>query len=230
MKVANSTQGFLAIWCVIGADELVDYHNWQTQEHIADRVYSPGFLGMRLFTAVDDPCAHFFLYATESAAVLKSTSYLRILDNPSPWTRRLMPKFGPFDRTAGEKCVKIGRGFGSHVLASRVRTDGRTLDAAAAKAALHRLINLPDTVGIRLLATDRATTAIRSEEKTMRSGSEGDFDYLLVVEALSQEGAEWARDRLADVLRDALPGFQSCDALVCRMIYGEAPHEGEAPA
>ena len=63
----------------------------------------------------------------------------------------------------------------------------------------------------------------------MRGGSEGDFDYLLVVEALSAGGAEWARDRLRPVLADAHPGFQSCDAMVCRMIYGEAPHEGEAP-
>ena len=224
-----STQGFLAIWCEIGMEDLVDYRNWQTQEHIADRVYSPGFLGMRLFCSVDNPCAHFFLYATESAAVLSSPLYLRILDNPSPWTRRLMPKFGPFDRAAGEKLVKIGRGFGSHVLVSRVRTDGRPLDAAAAKEALRRFINLPDTVGVRLLTTDRATTGIESEEKTMRGSVEGDFDYLLVVEALSCSGAEWARDRLATIMPEGIPGFQSCDQMVCQMIYGEGPYEGEAP-
>jgi hypothetical protein len=225
-----SKQGFLAIWCEIGADDLVDYHNWQTQEHIADRIYSPGFLGMRLFTAVDNPCAHFFLYATESPSVLSSLSYLRILDNPSPWTSKLMPKFGPFDRAAGEKVVKIGRGFGSHVLASRVKTDGRPLDAISAKEALRRFINLPDTVGARLLATDRSTTTIKSEEKTMRGSIEGDFDLLLVVEALSRSGAEWARDQLDAALAQVLPGLKSFDALVCQMIYGEAPHEGEEPA
>ena len=223
-------QGFLAIWCEIGRDDLVDYHNWQTQEHIADRIYSPGFLGVRLFTAVDNPCAHFFLYATESAAVMKSPPYLRILDNPSPWTKRLMPKFGPFDRAVGEKLVKIGRGFGSHVMASRLIGDGRPLDPAAAKEALRGFIKLPDTMGVRLLATDRATTGIDSREKTMRSGVEGDFDYLLVVEALSRAGAEWACDQLSTRLPAVLPGVVSRDAAVYRMIYGEAPHEGEAPA
>jgi len=224
-----SRQGFLAIWCEIGQDDLVDYHNWQTQEHIADRIYSPGFLGVRLFAAVDHPCAHFFLYATESAAVMSSPPYRHILDNPSPWTKRLMPKFGPFDRAVGEKLVKIGRGFGSHVMASRVTSDGRPLDAAAAKAALRTFINLPDTMGVRLLATDRTTTGIASQEKTMRSGVEGDFDYLLVVEALSRAGAEWARDQLATRLPSALPGAVATDAVVYQMIYGEAPHEGEAP-
>lgn len=223
-------QGFLAIWCEIGAGDLVDYHNWQTQEHIADRVYSPGFLGARLFSAVDNPCRHFFLYATEAASVMRGPSYMSLLDHPSPWTRRLMPKFGPFDRAVGEKLVKIGRGAGSHVLASRVKTDGRTLDAASGKAALRGLINLPDTVGVRLLATDRSITDIASEEKTMRGSVEGDFDYLLVVEALSQGGAEWARDHLAGVLPQAIPGLASFDAMVCRMIYAETPFEGEEPA
>jgi hypothetical protein len=224
-----SRQGFLAIWCEIGPDDLVDYHNWQTQEHIADRIYSPGFLGVRLFTSVDDPCAHFFLYATDGVAVMSAAPYRRILDNPSPWTRRLMPKFGPFDRAVGEKLVKIGRGFGSHVMASRLCCDGNGPDPAAAKDALHAFIHLPDTVGVRLLATDRAITGAQSREKTMRSGSEGDFDYLLVVEALSRDGAEWARDQLAATLPAALPGIRARDAMVCRMIYGEAPYEGEEP-
>jgi hypothetical protein len=224
-----TTQGFLAIWCEIGAADLTDYHNWQTQEHIADRTYSPGFLGVRLFAAVDNPCAHFFLYATQSADVMRSPSYMAILNNPSPWTKRLMPKFGPFDRATGEKAIKIGRGFGSHVLASRVRASAPLADAAAVRDRLRALIRLPDTVGVRLLALDRATTNVFSQEKTMRGGAEGDFDYLLVVEALSQTGAEWAAGQLATVLPAALPGFAGCDGRVFAMIYGEAPHEGEAP-
>lgn len=225
-----ANQGFLAIWCEIGPDDLVDYHNWQTQEHIADRVYSPGFLGMRLFTAVDNTCAHFFLYATQDADVMRSPSYLAILNTPSDWTRRLMPKFGPFDRATGEKIVKIGRGFGSHVLASRVRAPGALTDFRQVRDELRELINLPDTIGVRLLALDRATTDVLSQEKTMRPGGEGDFDYLLVVEALSRNGAEWAGARLAPVLAKALPGFSGCDQRVFQVIYGEAPYEGEQPA
>lgn len=222
-------QGFLAIWCEIGAEDLIDYRNWQTQEHIADRIYSQGFLGMRLFTDVDNSCAHFFLYATESAAVLSSASYLSILDNPSPWTKKIMPKFGSFDRAAGEKLVKIGHGFGSHVLTSRVRADERQLNVVATKETLRCFINLPDTIGVRLLATNRLMTDIESKEKVMRSSIEGDFDYLLVVEALSRGGAEWARNQLVTALPAALPGLRSYDQLVCRMIYGEGPYEGEAP-
>jgi hypothetical protein len=224
-----SQQGFLAIWCEIGSDDFTNYRNWLTQEHIADRIDSPGFLGVRLCASVDNERSHFFLYVTESPDVMKAPPYLHILNNPSPWTRQIMVKFGPFDRAAGERLVKIGRGFGSHVLASRVRADAGVLDAAAARDALKALIRLPDTVGVRLLKNHRDTTGIKSAEKQMRGGIEGDFDYLLVVEALSEAGAAWARDQLPGVLKTAIPGVQAHDGMVCKLIYGEAPYEGEAP-
>lgn len=224
-----ATQGFLAIWCEISPEDLAEYHNWQTQEHIADRIYSPGFLGMRLFSRVDNPCAHFFLYATESAAVMEAPPYLAILNNPTPWTKRLMPKFGPFDRAIGEKIVKIGRGFGSHVAVSRVQVTAPAEDHAAIRDALQAFIKLPDTVGVRLLMLNRSIAGIFSQEKTMRGGVEGNFDYLLVVEALSRQGAEWAAERIETVLNSALAGFANCDQGVFQMIYGEAPYEGETP-
>lgn len=224
-----SKQGFLAIWCEIGREDLTDYRNWLTQEHISDRIYSPGFLGVRLCASVENERAHFFLYVTESPDVMKAPPYLQILNNPSPWTQRIMVKFGPFDRAAGERLVKIGRGFGSHVMVSRIRAEGAAIDPGAARDALQAFIRLPDTVGVRLLKTDRDTTGIKSAEKQMRSGDEGNFDYLLVVEALCEAGAASARDSLPGILAAAIPGAQGHDSAVFKVIYGEAPYEGEAP-
>lgn len=140
-----------------------------------------------------------------------------------------MVKFGPFDRAAGERVVKIGRGFGSHVLVSRVRTGGAQVDPTAASDALKSLARLPDTVGVRLLKNHRDTTGIKSAEKQMRGGTEGDFDYLLVVEALDAPGALRARESLPGALQAAIPDVQAHDGMVCKVIYGEAPYEGEVP-
>jgi hypothetical protein len=140
-----------------------------------------------------------------------------------------MVKFGPFDRAAGERLVKIGRGFGSHVLVSRVRTSGVALDPVKTRDALRSFIDLPNTVGVRLMKTDRDHTSIKSAEKLMRSGVEGDFDYLLVVEALSEAGASSAKKSLDQILKSAIPDAQAHDAMVCKVIYGESPYEGETP-
>lgn len=224
-----AAQGFLAIWCEIAPEHRVDYRNWLTQEHIADRMYSPGFMGVRLFSSLDNEGAHFILYATESPAVMQSATYLHILNHPSPWTQRIMVKFGPFDRAAGERVVKIGHGFGAYVLACRLRTDGRALDPVQARDALRALIHLPDTIGVRLLRNVRETTGLPSVEKTLRQGDEGAFDYLLVVEAMQAQSVLAARAALADVLPRAVPGLVSYDSLACQMRYGEAPYEGETP-
>ncbi len=223
-----NTQGFLAIWCEIGPDDLKDYRHWLTREHIADRIFSPGFLGVRLFCSVDNERAHFFLYSTESPAVMSSPSYVHILNNPSAWTKRIMPKFGPFDRAAGGVVLKVGVGFGSHVLVSRVRAQAATRDATRCREALARLLELDDVVSVRLLETDRATTGIQSEEKTMRKGVEGDFDYLLVVEAMSEAGARASQPAIAATLQAALPGYQSHDQSIRKVIYGQTPYEGES--
>lgn len=222
-----SAQGFLAIWCEIGPEDLKDYRNWLTREHIADRIFSPGFLGVRLFSSIANERAHFFLYVTESPAVMSSPSYVHILNNPSPWTQRIMPKFGPFDRAAGERLLKLGVGFGSHVLVSRVRADASAAALDRARGALAGFLELDDVVSVRLLETDRSTTSIASQEKTMRRGVEGDFDYLLVVETISERGARLAQAMLANALQDALAGYRSHDQAVSKMIYGQAPYEGE---
>jgi hypothetical protein len=163
--------------------------------------------------------------------VLKGRDYKNVLDHPSPWTKRLMPKFGPFDRAIGEQAIKIGVGFGSHVLVSRVKLGAAVEDLATTRAGLLRFLDVPDVVGVRWMETDRATTSVASQEKTMRSAveREGDFDVLLVVEALSERGAAGAQAVLESTLRAAAGAIESWDSSVRRVIYGQAPYEGETP-
>ena len=118
--------GFLAIWCDIASEDLNDYRDWLTKEHIADRTFSPGFLGVRLFDALDDERSHFILYATESPAVLSAPAYQAILDNPSPWTQAIMPKFGNFDRAIGAQRLKIGNGYGAFITVWRLQVRKHT--------------------------------------------------------------------------------------------------------
>ena len=223
-----SNPGFLAIWCDIPREHLTDYRNWLTQEHIADRIFlSPGFRGARLFARPDDECSHFFLYDTEGRDVLKSPTYVNILNNPSPWTKAIMPKFGPFDRAAGEQLIKLGVGSGAFVAVGRIKGSDPSTDFARVKSALSAFLEIPDVVGIRLMRTDRSTTGIKSQEKTMRTGveNEGAFDYLLVAEALSERGASAAKEHMDRTLKDTIPGYRSHDSSTRRMIYGQFPHE-----
>jgi hypothetical protein len=221
-----SNKGFLAIWCDISQEDLPDYRQWIIKEHIADRIFSPGFLGARFCTSITDEKSHFFLYATEDKNVFKNPPYLHILNNPSPWTNRIMPKFGPFDRALGEQLLKLGNGYGAYMMVSRIKDDSLDINLESMQKSLSKFIEMPDVVSVRLMKLDRSSTDIKSQEKTMRKGLEGDFHYLLVVEALSDNGAINAQKHLSEILSQSFPKAQKNDASVRKVIYGETPFEG----
>ena len=218
--------GFLAIWCEIASDDLEDYRNWLTREHIADRTFLPGFLGARLFEAFDDPRSHFILYATDGIEVLQGAAYKAVLDAPSPWTRRIMPKFGPFDRALGQQVLKFGNGFGSCVVVWRIRMGKAGVDLARAGDVLSALAQADGVASIRLFQLDRGITDGESQEKAMRRGSEGDFGYLLCAETMGEVAARRSLDTVTRSLDQIFPELDSAKSLCCRMIYGEAPHDG----
>jgi hypothetical protein len=224
-----SNKGFLAIWCEIGADDLADYRAWITREHIADRTFLPGWLGARFCTDVKNERAHFFLYATQDKSVFSAAPYLKVLNNPSPWTNRIMPKFGPFDRALGEQLFKLGNGYGAYMMVARIK-DASPLDLAQAKAELGKFMDVPEVVSVRLMQLDRSATDIKSQEKTMRKGAEGDFHYLLVVEAVSERGGANAQEHLAQILLAAFPQAEKTDSSVRKLIYGETAFEGASAA
>ena len=220
-----SNKGFLAIWCEISADDLADYRAWITKEHIADRTFLPGWLGARFCIDVTNELAHFFLYATEDKGVFSAEPYLNVLNNPSPWTRRIMPKFGPFDRALGEQLFKLGNGYGAYMMVSRIR-DASIINIPHVQAKLGKFIELPEVVSVRLMKLDRSATDIKSQEKTMRKSVEGDFHYLLVVEAISERGGINAQENVVNIIRIAFPQAERSDSSVRKVIYGETAFEG----
>jgi len=220
-----SNKGFLAIWCEIGAEDLSDYRAWITKEHIADRTFLPGWNGARFCVDVTNERAHFFLYATENKDVFSAQPYLNVLNNPSPWTIRIMPKFGPFDRALGEQLFKLGNGFGSYMMVSRIK-DESSIDLADVKSKFAKFMDMPDIVSVRLMKLDRSATDIKSQEKTMRKGAEGDFHYLLVIEAISEKGGTNAQNHVAQILKDAFPSAEKTDSSVRKVLYGETAFEG----
>ena len=218
--------GFLAIWCDVASEDLSNYRNWLTKEHIADRTFSQGFLGVRLFQAFDDKRSHFILYATASPAVLSSPVYQAIIDNPSPWTQAIMPKFKNFDRAIGSQHLKIGNGFGAYITVWRLQVDLSQVDWRNVSQHLNRVLDIAGVVSVRVYEVDDGVTDRPSVEKTMRSGDEGNFDLLIVAELMFEDAAIAIQSHLSDLLPAIFPCLGQIDVSCRKMFYGEAPHEG----
>jgi len=89
---AKKGTGLLMVWVDVPADREEDFNRWYNEEHLAERLAVPGFLSAARYQAVKNGPKHLACYELESAAVLDTPAYKRVLANPTPWTRRCSPE------------------------------------------------------------------------------------------------------------------------------------------
>jgi hypothetical protein len=172
--------GFLAIWSDLDPVAETDYLHWMAREHAKERVGIAGFVSMRMFRALDAVTHRYFiLYELRDAGVVNSSDYLARLNQPTAWSRRMMPQLGNFVRGGGEVTAIFGLGRGGFVAALRLGADAiPDADRIAEEIALRDRI-----ASVRVLVTDYARTSVKTREKGMRAGDRS-FDGLLVIEGL----------------------------------------------
>ena len=105
----------LAFWSDVAPEHEDGFNDWYTNEHLPERVGVPGFFRGRRYVRTDDSRAvqkYFTLYETESIATLSSAPYLERLDNPTPWTQKMVPLFLNSNRLAYAIGASIGGGIG----------------------------------------------------------------------------------------------------------------------
>lgn len=204
-------EGFLAIWSDVGAADTTDYLHWLTREHTAERLGVAGFIGVRVFRAPAAADADRFLivYDLETPDALAGQPYLDRLNDPTPWSRRIMPRLRNFARGGGRRVLSRGSGQGGHLAALRLAPGTDIPDAAVA-----RLAGCDRIAMVHLLATDAAKTAIPTNEKSLRA-EEQSFAGLLLVEGLDTDAVRAALAACPDVFPAgaALPLFSQVFAL-----------------
>jgi hypothetical protein len=169
--------GFLAIWSDIAAADETDYVHWLTREHVAERLGIPGFLSARVFrTRITEP-RYLILYSLTDQRVLSSAAYIDRLNNPSAWTRRIMPILSNFKRGGGTVKFRDGWGCGG-IVAPLVDPELVNHDMMGTLAACDRI------AAVSLLESDCAATNIATNEKSLRS-ADMTFERILLVEATS---------------------------------------------
>ena len=175
-------RGMLAIWSDVEPAMVADYLHWLTREHTAERVGTEGFEGVRVFRAnPSDINRYLILYDLAGPEVLTSPAYLARLNDPTPWSRRIMPVLRNFARGGGEVSFEAGLGRGGHLAAYRLD------QSAPADSTPLRAIMAEDRVcAVRLLTVNADGTEVETNEKTLRSGDTR-FPGLLLVEALDAD-------------------------------------------
>jgi hypothetical protein len=215
--------GVLAVWTDVAPRGEAQFNEWYNREHVPERVGVPGFkTGFRYRAAAGQP-KYFAWYETRSTRVLASPAYRKVLNNPTDWTRRVMPNFRNTTRLVCRVRAKLGRGHGAVAATIRLMPgEGRSdaLDGWLAETALPRAMKMKGIVGAQLWTLDAAATGGPSAESRYR-GPDATVARAVLLEAGDLAAARTAcRTLLANAIlrkRGAAAGIATG---YYRLIYG----------
>jgi len=103
----------------VDAEAQAEHDDWHTLEHLPERLSIPGFVRGTRWTAVDGGPRYFVMYEVETLDVLGSPAYLERLNNPTPWTSRMMPHYRGMTRGLCRVTGSFGSGLGHAALLVR---------------------------------------------------------------------------------------------------------------
>jgi len=83
----------LLLWFDVVPERVAEHDDWHTREHFPERVAIPGFLRAQRWVSSGPGSRYFVMYEVTDVDVLTSPAYLERLNNPTPWTRTMMPHY-----------------------------------------------------------------------------------------------------------------------------------------
>ena len=167
--------GALAIWF----DEIdpageTDFNEWYVRQHLPERLSVPGFMRGRRYAAVDAGAPYFTFYETANAAVLGSQALLERLNNPTDWTRRVLPRVRAMTRTSYELIAASPEDrVGKRMVTARIDPDAAQcsqVEARLEREALPAVTSLGGVMGCALYASYAGGTGLVTEERRLIPG------------------------------------------------------------
>jgi hypothetical protein len=171
-----------------------DHDDWHTHEHIPERVSIPGFLRGSRWTAEEGGPRYMMMYEVAGVEVLTGAAYLERLNNPTPWTSRIMTSLRGMTRGFYRLSAGSGLGLGGTLLPIRH-------SAAAGKESELRgwlagiLPGVASTPGIAsAYLFEPAARPVMTKEQSIR-GKDAEASSVLLVSGYDRDLMSAAVDR-----------------------------------
>lgn len=185
-------------------EAIPEHDDWHSHEHLPERLSIPGFLRGTRWVATRGKPRYLVLYEVASVSSLTSDAYLERLNNPTPWTAKMMRHYRDMSRGLCSVAGSFGSGMGHFARLLRFSPNGKTDEAR--NQLVESIRRLPEMRGIcsaHLL--ERAATAPMTHEQRIR-GADAGMDWAMLLTAYD-EGATAAVDPL---VREIQRSFGSC--------------------
>ena len=164
-----------------------EHDNWHSHEHLPERLSIPGFLRGSRWLARTGQSKYFVMYEVEDLATLASKPYLERLNNPTPWTARMMVHYRGMRRGFCRLTCSYGLGLGRAGLLIRLRPapdKEAQLREWLAEKLLPALPAQPGLTSAHLF--EAALTPEETSEQRIR-GRDSGLDWVVLVTGFSPE-------------------------------------------
>lgn len=161
-------EGMIAIWNGVMPAYRDEIYEWHNREHMPERVGIAGFRRGRRYIALDADVEFFTLYETDTPLVHTGADYTARLNDPTPWTQRMIRGFVDTSRSLCRVAASHGPGQGGLLVTYRYDVmKGREEEQRCLLVhdVLARLAEAPGVVGVHLGVADVAASSIETAEK-----------------------------------------------------------------
>ena len=170
----------------VAQEAIPEHDEWHTHEHLPERLSIPGFLRGTRWIALRGQPRYFVMYEVAQLATLTSQPYLDRLNNPSPWTSKMMPHYRGMTRGFCSVMGSCGFGIGRVCVLRRLKLAPTTESKLRDWLLRDRLPRLPGKPGIGSVHLfEPAITPKMTTEQSIR-GADAALDWTLFLTGYSE--------------------------------------------
>jgi hypothetical protein len=183
----------VAMWWDISPEVHAEFEDWHTHEHMPERLSIPGFLRGTRWIALSGELSYFILYEAARWATITSGAYLDRLNDPTPWSQKIMPHH----RNMVRSLCRVRAGFGGGVpgaLATLRFSPSRGRASALSGWLAEILPQLAKRKGLtsgHLLVSTKPADPARTKEQEIR-GQDAAADWIVLLGGYEAEAVQAA--------------------------------------
>jgi hypothetical protein len=171
----------VAMWWDMSSAQRSEFEDWHSHEHFPERMSIPGFLRGSRWANADGTEGFFVVYELADYETLISVHYLARLNNPTPWSTKMMPHHRNMIRSQCQVIDSHGGGLARSMMTIRLSPrEGRDeMLRDFLQGQLAMLPARPGITGAHFLQT-KTPDAKLTEEQRIR-GSDAVADWIVLV-------------------------------------------------
>lgn len=170
----------VAMWWHIAPEMRAEWEHWHSSEHMPERLAIPGFLRGTRWIALSGEPSYFVIYEVTQLATITGGAYLERLNNPTPWSRRMMPHHLGMVRSL----CRVRDGYGGGI--AQIMATVRLSDVPA--------FHLPRSKGVtgaHFLESQPNASAPQTTEQKIRGG-DATADWILLIGGYDEDAVKAA--------------------------------------